>query len=194
MVFVVWIWQPPKIILLTMPPLMKLIFPLLPNSFVFKPITTLDYSSFSSPTQAHTPSSPTSLLLYNFTTPMVGGQSLSSVCPPFADITLYFSLVGALQYLTSIRHDLTHCQLCRLVLACSHWDAFSSCQTCTICQGYSSLWPHIYSFFLFHYYYLFQYWLGWLLRYSPLHHRLFHPPWYQSCFLEYKEVAYYFSI
>jgi hypothetical protein len=87
-----------------MPPLMKLIFPLLPNSFVFKPITTLDYSSFSSPTQAHTPSSPTSWLLYNFTTPMVGGQSLSSVCPPFADITLYFSLVGALQYLTSIRH------------------------------------------------------------------------------------------
>ncbi|XP_041011288.1 uncharacterized mitochondrial protein AtMg00810-like [Juglans microcarpa x Juglans regia] len=42
------------------------------------------------------------------TTPMVVAQRLSSDGSPFTDVTLYSSLVGALQYLTITRPDITH--------------------------------------------------------------------------------------
>ena len=42
------------------------------------------------------------------TTPMIVSQRLSSEGVPFADSTLYHSLVSALQYLTITRHDLAH--------------------------------------------------------------------------------------
>lgn len=42
------------------------------------------------------------------TIPMVVAQHLSSDGPPFADVTLFRSLVGALQYLTITRPDLTY--------------------------------------------------------------------------------------
>ena len=42
------------------------------------------------------------------TTPMIVSQRLSFEGVPFADPTLYRSLVGALQYLTITRPDLAH--------------------------------------------------------------------------------------
>nr|CAN63636.1 hypothetical protein VITISV_017183 [Vitis vinifera] len=69
-----------------------------------------------------------------FTTPMIVSQRLSSEGVPFADSTLYHSLVSALQYLTITRPDLAH-----LV------NSVSSQENPSLRKRHTSLWSQLHT-------------------------------------------------